>query len=390
LDKTFDIVVTGAGIFGTSIAYQLKRLGVPKVLLIERAAGPGVGTTQASAAIVRQHYSNAILSRLTGETVEILQELEASARKPQLYTQAGWYFLIPPQLLDGAVQNIAMQKQAGVITELIPASKLPGRMPWLNPEGVAAVAYEPNSGYADPVNCCEALATAFQDLGGEVAYETRSEALIRKGRRVTGVRTDKGVVNAAITVNACGPWSKALAASAQIELPLTIYREQETLWHCRRAAEMPPSSISNGVDAIYLRPLGGGRYTIGRGFPKDYIEADPNAFDRKADDDYVNDVLTRLKLRFLPFSNAQYLDGFASLYDVTPDWYPFVGPRDDVDGYVDACGGSGHGFKLAPAMGRRLARWLVGREVSADFAQLSYNRVIANQLFVQKFGGNRG
>lgn len=143
MDKTFDIVVAGAGIFGTSIAYHLKRLGVPKVLLIERGTGPGMGTTHASAAIVRQHYSNAILSRLTGETVEILQELEASPRKPQLYTQAGWYFLVPPESLDGAVQNIAMQKQAGVITDLIPASRLPSRTPWLNPDGVAAVVFEP-------------------------------------------------------------------------------------------------------------------------------------------------------------------------------------------------------------------------------------------------------
>jgi sarcosine oxidase subunit beta len=95
-------------------------------------------------------------------------------------------------------------------------------------------------------------------------------------------------------------------------------------------------------------------------------------------------------LRFLPFADASYLYGFASLYDVTPDWYPFVGPRRDVEGYADASGGSGHGFKLAPALGAHLAEWIRGNSVPPDVQRLSYDRVLEDRLFVQKYGGNRG
>ncbi|MGH6922522.1 MAG: hypothetical protein ACRED5_02020 [Propylenella sp.] len=71
-------------------------------------------------------------------------------------------------------------------------------------------------------------------------------------------------------------------------------------------------------------------------------------------------------------------------------WYPYVGPRDGLAGYADACGGSGHGFKIAPAIGRELAEWIVGGTPAADFAGLSYDRIADEKLFVGSYGGNRG
>ena len=75
---------------------------------------------------------------------------------------------------------------------------------------------------------------------------------------------------------------------------------------------------------------------------------------------------------------------------MTPDWYPFTGPRAGLAGYCDASGGSGHGFKIAPAIGRELAGWIVDGRAAADFAGLSYDRVARKELFQQAYGGNRG
>jgi sarcosine oxidase subunit beta len=84
------------------------------------------------------------------------------------------------------------------------------------------------------------------------------------------------------------------------------------------------------------------------------------------------------------------IDAYAALYDVTPDWYPIVGPRAGLAGYADFSGGSGHGFKIAPAISRELADWLLTGKVAADFRQFSHDRIATNNLFVQSFGGNRG
>ena len=104
----------------------------------------------------------------------------------------------------------------------------------------------------------------------------------------------------------------------------------------------------------------------------------------------MSDVSTRLQHRFPPFAGAKRVDSYGALYDVTPDWYPFTGPRAGLSGYYDACGGSGHGFKIAPALSRHLAHWIVDGTIDDEFARLSYDRLGDGRSFVQAYGGNRG
>jgi glycine/D-amino acid oxidase-like deaminating enzyme len=145
-----------------------------------------------------------------------------------------------------------------------------------------------------------------------------------------------------------------------------------------------------GVDACYYRPLGQRRFIIGRGFPKDYFDVDPYNYKPTADDDFISDVQTRVERRFPSFAGMKLLEAYAALYDVTPDWYPIVGPRSGLTGYADFSGGSGHGFKIAPSIARELAGWLLTGKVADDFRQFSHDRIAAGNLFVQSFGGNRG
>jgi glycine/D-amino acid oxidase-like deaminating enzyme len=67
-----------------------------------------------------------------------------------------------------------------------------------------------------------------------------------------------------------------------------------------------------------------------------------------------------------------------------------VGPRDGLTGYYDINGGSGHGFKIAPAIGRELAQWIIDGTAAADFTGLTFDCVAAGQLYQGAYGGNRG
>ena len=84
------------------------------------------------------------------------------------------------------------------------------------------------------------------------------------------------------------------------------------------------------------------------------------------------------------------INSYAALYDVTPDWYPFVGPRKNLSGYFDANGGSGHGFKIGPAIGHELAKWIIDGKTRNGFEKLSFDRIDKNELFEGAYGGNRG
>jgi sarcosine oxidase, subunit beta len=231
---------------------------------------------------------------------------------------------------------------------------------------------------------------AFRRLGGELRARTAVRRLLRQGNRLLGVELDAGEIAGNVVVNAAGPWARPLAESAGLAMPLRVVREQDTVWQVPGGRKVPGASISNGVDAIYLRPLGQRRFIIGRGFPKAYVDVDPYNYKTTADDAFVADVQARAERRFPAFAGLKLIDAYAALYDVTPDWYPFVGPRSGIAGYADFCGGSGHGFKIAPSIAQELSQWLLTGTVADDFRALSHDRIAAGNLFVQAFGGNRG
>jgi glycine/D-amino acid oxidase-like deaminating enzyme len=387
---TYDVAVIGAGILGASTAYHLMAEKPGKVLLIDRA-GSAAGGTGKSAAIVRQHYSTRLASRLTKDSIEMFVRMPDELGASGGFVGSGWRMLVPDSMLAAARANVAMQRSIGVRTSMVEGSGAADGLAWLDPEGIAAVVHEPDGGYADPVQTTEAYIKAFEREGGTFRPKTPVRALLGERERVTGILTDDGTLSVGTVVNAAGPWAAPLAASVGLDLPIRVVREQDTVWQARAGRPLPEGSVSNAVEAIYLRPLGDGRYIVGRGFPKTYHDVDPYNFKETADEDFVDDVRSRLERRFPPMmQGAALLDSYGALYDVTPDWYPVIGPRAGVHGYADASGGSGHAFKLGPAIGRELAAWLLRGEVGDDFRQLSNDRFAAGKPFVQSYGGNRG
>jgi len=387
MGERFDVVVVGAGITGAATAYHLMGEGAARVLLVERA-GAASGGTGKSAAICRQHYSTPLMARLALESIDMMAEMEAD--EPGAFWQSGYMMLVPGDLKDKADANLAMQRSAGVDTRWLSEAEIAHQAPWLDADGVAGVVYEARDGYADPVRVTERFIAKFRAAGGTYRAQTPCRGLIRDGDAVTGVMLESGPVSAGTVVNAAGPWARFLAETAGIAMPLRAVREQDSIWQARSGRPLPVVSISNAVDAIYLRPMGDGRFLIGQGFPKDYQDVDPYNYRETADDQFINLILERAARRFPPLDGMKLISAYAALYDVTPDWYPFIGPRSGLGGYVDACGGSGHGFKIGPAIGRELAKRIVSGEASGDFAGLSHDRIAAGKLFEGAYGGNRG
>jgi glycine/D-amino acid oxidase-like deaminating enzyme len=385
----YDVIVVGSGIIGASTAYYLCRRSAGRVLLLERATAASGGTGK-SAALVRQHYSTPLMARLALAGVGIFRSMREELGADGGYTRAGWAFLVPEDALEAAKRNVEMQRSIGISTKFLNDTEITSGLPWLNREGVAGVVWEEESGYADPVKSTEAFVSAFEKAGGTVQLRTPCRSIIRHGDKVVGVMTDTGFIAAGAVVNAAGPWARKLGELAGIELEMRIVREQDTIWQAREGRELPTCAISNAVDAIYLRPLGQNRFLIGRGFPKPYIDCDPENYKLTADQDFISEVEERAEHRVPPLAGAGLIHAYAALYDVTPDWYPFMGPRHGLSGYYDASGGSGHGFKIGPAMGRELAGWIMDGRAREDFAALSYDRVGQGRLFQQSYGGNRG
>jgi sarcosine oxidase subunit beta len=386
--KSYDVIVIGGGILGSTTAYYLKKHGVSKVLLVERGDVASGGTGK-SAAIVRSYYSIPVMARLAKEAVKLFHNLEDEIGVDGGFHPTGFTQLVPPDWVDKAIELVAMHQELGIDTDFVPSASWEENFPWLNLEGIGAIVFEKSSGYADPIQTTEGFVAAFQKLGGELRSRTPVRGLIREDSKITGVILENETISTGAIVNAAGPWATFLAKSADLELPIRAVREMDSIWEVQADRVLPTTPVSNPIEAAYMRPMGNGRWLLGRGYPKPYFDVDPYNYKESADEEFVINIYEDWCQRIPALQGSRMLNAYAALYDVTPDWIPFVGPRSDIDGYYDASGGSGHAFKTGPIFGRELAEWIVTNTVRDDFRQFSFDRLSKEKVFQQAFGGNR-
>jgi sarcosine oxidase subunit beta len=359
-------IVVGGGILGACTLYELARAGEDALLLEARSFGrEGTGK---SAAIVRTHYSNPEVVRMAARS------REAFMQQP-FYDRCGWLFLVDDADADLARQNREMQLREGAESEEVDPADFGA-----SADGVAYALFEPDSGFADPVAATQWYVEAACREGAQARKHTAVES-IEPGR---GVRVGGELLEAENVVVAAGAWSKKLAAAIGLDLPLEIPREQDVIF--QSGARTIRHAISSQVDRVYMRPDGAGRLLVGRGYPKDYELVDPDRYDGSVDEAFETDVLARVKKRLPSLNGLRRVGGRVGLYEVTPDWHPLLGPVDGYDGLFLATGGSGHCFKLGPAIGELVAGAVVGRDVGDTF---SLSRFGKGRELRSTYGGNR-
>ena len=116
--------------------------------------------------------------------------------------------------------------------------------------------------------------------------------------------------------------------------------------------------FSDLVSLQYVRPEVGGDILFGNSDLSDVEEADPDNYLNRATEAFVDLTVDKVGTRFPGFADAAISSSYAGCYDVTPDWNPVISTT-GLDGLVVAAGFSGHGFKIAPAVGRLVADLVV-------------------------------
>ena len=381
-------IVVGGGILGATTAYQLAAAGTD-VLLLE-AHRFGEQSTGKSAAIVRGHYSNPEVVRMAVRSRETFRRLPLLLECDPVYTQSGWLFLVDEENASFAVENAEMQDGEGLDT--VEVEDLDEYLPGIDETGIAYALYEPDAGFAEPVAATNAYIAALRAAGGR-AFEGMPVARVEvEGDRVRGVHAAGGLLGCDNVVLAAGPWTLRLAAGVGLELPLEITREQDVIFETAPEPTIP-TAVSSQIDRVYLRPapeVGASHLLVGRGFPKEYEQVDADDFDEVVDAAFEQDVLDRVTGRLPRLAGMRRVGGRVGLYDVTPDWHPILGPVDGLEGLFLATGGSGHCFKLGPAIGELVAGAVLGLQTEyADVRDFSLARFAEGREFRSTYGGNR-
>ena len=383
-----ETIVIGGGILGAATLWELAREGMEPLLL--EAGRFGEASTGKSAAIVRCHYSNPEVVRMAVRSRDMLRQLPLHLDCDPVYTRTGWLFLLDAESAVAAAENSLMQDEEGV--DSIEVDDLHEFLPGANGAGLAYALFEPDSGFADPVATTAAYVTAACRAGARAFEHTAVEAIEVSGGTVRGVRVGGELVECENVVLAAGVWSAKLAHAIGLELPLEITREQDVVFETAPEPAIP-CAVSSQADRVYMRPapeFGDGHVLAGRGFPKEYETVDPDAYDDAVDAPFEDDVRERVLTRLPHLAGMRAVGGRVGLYDVTPDWHPVLGPVEGFDGLHLATGGSGHCFKLGPAIGQMVAGGILGRPAPfADLANFSLARFAEGREFTSSYGGNR-
>lgn len=355
--NTADVVIVGGGLEGVAAAWALSQRGIADVFVAERNT-VGSGMTGKSSGIVRCHYGVSSLAAMATVGLEVFEKAEEIFGTDIGFRQTGYVVGVGEGDTESLRKSLAAQRAVGVQTEEIGAADVFRMWPFADLSPFAAFAWEARGGYGDAYQTAQAFAVAARASGVRIRQGTNVTGLLIDGDTVKGVRLADGAQIAAGTVVvATGVWTQPFLAPCGIDVPIRVVREQLVMISPGVDIGKVPV-FSDLVSLQYIRPEIGGEVLFGNSDLSEVEDADPDAYLNRATEEFVDLTVDRVGTRFPGFTNAAITGSYAGCYDVTPDWNPVIS-RTDIEGLVIAAGFSGHGFKIAPAVGRLVADLVV-------------------------------
>jgi glycine/D-amino acid oxidase-like deaminating enzyme len=250
--------------------------------------------------------------------------------------------------------SLAAQRAVGVQTEEITKSEVAKLWPAADLEPFGAFAFESRGGYGDAYQTAQAFTVAARAAGVRLRQNTPVAGLLIDGDRVSGVTlVDDTKIFADTVVVATGVWTRPFLTPYGIDVPITVHREQIVI--VSPGIDLGPVPVfSDLVSLQYVRPEIGGAILFGNSDLAKLDIADPDHYRNRAEESFLDLAAKKISTRFPGLDNASISNSYAGCYDVTPDWNPVIS-RCDIAGLIIAAGFSGHGFKIAPAVGRLIA-----------------------------------
>ena len=379
-DTSADVVIAGAGVMGSAVAYYLRKLGFTgSIVIIEADTSFANCSTARSAGGIRQQVStpeNIALSQATLQLIRSLKD-EFGTDAEVGFREQGYLILASSDGEPVLAANVATQRRQGAATELLYAAALSERFPWLVTDGVAAGAFGPTGeGWLDPVSLMTLYRKAAVDAGATLLRD-RVTSVHRSGARIAGVGLAGGRRIACGTfVNAAGFAAGEVSGLAGIVLPVEPRKRFVYVLDCREASEaLHKAPLTVDPSGIWFRPEG--RLFIAGLSPGEAEEPTPGDLDAIDHAFFEEQVWPGLAARVPALEAIKVVNAWAGHYDYnTLDQNAVIGPHPDVANFYFCNGFSGHGLQQSAGAGRGVAEHIIyGGYRAIDLTRLGYGRV---------------
>lgn len=372
-----DVLVIGAGIAGTALAYYLAKAGVD-VTMVDRgeinreASGTNAGSFHIQLAIHQLPAAGspaADTERLLEEArqnlaaYEIWNGLDAELDVPLgVHLTGGWMVAETEDQLRVLHEKRELEQQAGIVTEVVTGADLRRRAPFLA-DDLAGASYCPQEGHANPLIAAPAYALRAHQHGATIRTHVDVQEIEQRGDRPGGrflVRTSAGEIVADRIVNCAGAWAADQARLVGLHLP--VRREGLHVNVTERRARLMDPMVQHIGRRLTLKQSSDDTFIIGGGWPTPAAPPPrryPTAWESAAGN-------TAVAIRVIPaLADVRVVRTWSGVIVFTDDLSPVVGASQLVPGYFTCIASTG--FTLSPMMARRLAEQMLDADGAEPF-----------------------
>jgi len=377
-NKTYDIVIVGGGIMGSSTAYNLIKADEKlKLAVVEMDPTYTYASTPLSMANIRIQFSlkeNIQISQYAFEFLDRFEEeMAVDGDKPSIsYRREGNLFLVDEDGRQTAEEALALQNTLGCQIEWYSPEQIKEHYPLYDPSSYIGGTFGPQDGYLDAYSVLMGYKKKARSLGERFIKDKVVEVLA-DAHNVTGVKLASGEkLKAKVVVNCAGAWAAKIARTAGMVLPIEPTKRQIFALDTKvkPGVPLPLTILPSG---LYFRTETGDLILLGKS-----MDDDPVGFDFTWDRKRFEDILWPELAQFIPaFDTLRVVKGWAGLYAVnTMDENAILGECPEIKGLFLANGFSGHGLQQAPAVGRYLSELILALTPTLDLSIFGPERIL--------------
>ena len=381
MPSSADIVIIGGGVVGSSVAYHLRDAGcLGRIVVIERDDTYARASSSLAMGGIRQQFTLEANVRMVQYSVTFYRDLDRRATATDMFQrvnfrQRGYLFLADATCAARLTRRYEAMRSAGAHVEWVSRDEIRHKLPDASLDDIEFGLFGPDDGYANPKAVLHAMRRIANDAGVEyIRGDVR--AIRRTKNKLTGVAFGTDAIDTPVVVNAAGPFAGRIAELAGVSLPVFPVRQQlfrcelPRLWDNRFPMVIDPSGLHWRHDDA-LVPGGPDRIVLAR---TKHHETPGENFTCDAAR-WPAEFYPSLVRRMPPFVGLTPVEGWAGLYEMTPDHNPIIGKHPDADGLFLANGFSGHGLMMAPATGKAIAELItVGTSHTIDISGFAFDR----------------
>lgn len=374
-----EVIIVGGGVIGCSVAYHLTKLGITDVVLLERKELTS-GTTWHAAGLVGQLRSSINMTKLARYTSELYRELETETGQATGYRQSGSISIASTEeRLEELKRSASMAKVFGLEVNVLGVDEIGERYPLIETQDLFGGIHIPSDGYANAVDITQALAKGARNRGAQIFTDTAVEEILRTGSKVSGVRTAEGEIQARHVVICGGMWSRDLAASVGVNLPLHACEHYYVLFESV-AGLHPDLPVLRDYNACTYYKYDAGKLLVGafephakpwgmEGISKDFC------FDEiPGDFDHFEPVLHDAMKRLPALEQAGIQKFFCGPESFTPDVRYHLGVAPELENCFVAAGLNSIGLQSAGGVGKVTAEWIRDKRPPVDLWEVDVRR----------------